>query len=221
MRYWHVNLFFRAALGCIILSLVGACGLGSDEGLYGAGAGGPSFAQNDGLPHESDRNFQQDPPVETTPTLLHVAVRQKYEEDEEELRREWIILVQAINDDGEEIGFTYDSGTDDNGFATVFLDPALLGFPLRVQALNKVTLVSLYAMIPKGSDLSKVYDIDLLRSHVREAGLYVTFWTGVLLKPLSNQQMQEWNPALLKALFEVGGEMPSFCAQLYACCRPA
>src|SRR5262249_5026143 len=65
----------------------------------------------------------------------------------------------------------------------------------------------------------RVYDDDLLRCHVREAGWRVEQLTGVFLKPLSNAQMTAFAPELLDALFEVGRELPRYCAELYAVAR--
>jgi 2-polyprenyl-3-methyl-5-hydroxy-6-metoxy-1,4-benzoquinol methylase len=62
----------------------------------------------------------------------------------------------------------------------------------------------------------RVYDVDLLRGHLAEAGWRTERITGVFLKPLSNAQMEAFKPELLEAFFEVGRELPHYCAELYA-----
>lgn len=61
----------------------------------------------------------------------------------------------------------------------------------------------------------RVYDMDLLRAHLTEAGWRVEQVRGVFLKPLSNAQMIEFQPELLHAFYEVGKELPRYCAELY------
>jgi hypothetical protein len=61
----------------------------------------------------------------------------------------------------------------------------------------------------------RVYDISLLTQHVAAAGLEVIDLQGILIKPLSNAQMQSWGPAVIDALFEVGREEPDLCNELY------
>jgi trans-aconitate methyltransferase len=67
----------------------------------------------------------------------------------------------------------------------------------------------------------RVYDMDLLRSHLTQAGWQVEQIRGCFLKPLSNAQMSTFSPELLAAFYEVGKEMPRYCAELYAVARPA
>jgi len=38
----------------------------------------------------------------------------------------------------------------------------------------------------------------------------------VLLKPLSNSQMESWDPDIIEALYEVGKELPDYCSPIYA-----
>ena len=62
----------------------------------------------------------------------------------------------------------------------------------------------------------RVYDIDLLRTHLTQAGWRVLQIRGVFLKTLSNAQMLSFKPELLDAFYEVGKELPRHCAELYA-----
>jgi 2-polyprenyl-3-methyl-5-hydroxy-6-metoxy-1,4-benzoquinol methylase len=62
----------------------------------------------------------------------------------------------------------------------------------------------------------RVYDSTLLREHLARAGWSVENVSGIFLKPLSNAQMMPFAPELLEAFFEVGRELPHYCAELYA-----
>jgi 2-polyprenyl-3-methyl-5-hydroxy-6-metoxy-1,4-benzoquinol methylase len=64
----------------------------------------------------------------------------------------------------------------------------------------------------------RVYDFETIRRDVELAGLVVHELTGIFLKPLSNVQMESWQPELLNALYEVGKEMPELCAEIYVSC---
>lgn len=61
----------------------------------------------------------------------------------------------------------------------------------------------------------RVYDLELLIRHVEAAGLRALAVEGVLIKPLSNAQMQSWDPGIVRALLEVGRELPELCNELY------
>jgi 2-polyprenyl-3-methyl-5-hydroxy-6-metoxy-1,4-benzoquinol methylase len=61
----------------------------------------------------------------------------------------------------------------------------------------------------------RVYDSELLTQHLEAAGLRVAQAQGVLIKSLSNAQMQSWDPAVIRALFAVGKEEPGLCNELY------
>jgi 2-polyprenyl-3-methyl-5-hydroxy-6-metoxy-1,4-benzoquinol methylase len=61
----------------------------------------------------------------------------------------------------------------------------------------------------------RVYDRDLLTRHVEAAGFQVLETQGVLIKPLSNAQMESWDPSVIQALFIVGHEEPDLCNELY------
>ncbi len=67
----------------------------------------------------------------------------------------------------------------------------------------------------------RVYDMDSLRSHLQQGGWRVETIRGVFLKPLANAQMTQFQPDLLQAFFEVGKELPRYCAELYAVATPA
>lgn len=66
----------------------------------------------------------------------------------------------------------------------------------------------------------RVYDFETLREDLEGAGFSINYLTGIFLKPLSNAQMASWDERILDALFEVGKELPEYCAEIYAECTP-
>lgn len=67
----------------------------------------------------------------------------------------------------------------------------------------------------------RVYDRQMLLHHLGSAGFVPTHCQGILLKPLSNQQMQAWPEALVRAFYRAGLELPDYCGEVYACCTLA
>jgi len=43
---------------------------------------------------------------------------------------------------------------------------------------------------------------------------------GFFLKPLSNEQMKDWDSKLLEAFFLIGKELPEYCSDIYVLCSP-
>ncbi len=65
----------------------------------------------------------------------------------------------------------------------------------------------------------RVYSRQTLAADIESAGLEAAHWDGILLKPLSDAQVQNWDPALLDAFFEVGKELPEWCTEIYVECQ--
>ena len=61
----------------------------------------------------------------------------------------------------------------------------------------------------------RVYTREKLVEHVNSAGLTSLDEEFILLKILSNAQMEALDPKLIQALFELGHEFPDLCADLY------
>ena len=61
----------------------------------------------------------------------------------------------------------------------------------------------------------RFYDRDKLVRDFLEAGFKPEDVGGVLLKPLSNRQMESWNPDIIDALYEVGKELQDYCGPIY------
>ncbi|MGL4553481.1 MAG: class I SAM-dependent methyltransferase [Gemmataceae bacterium] len=66
----------------------------------------------------------------------------------------------------------------------------------------------------------RVYDLALLREHLDAAGLEVRSCRGIMMKVVSNGQLQSWQPELIRGLLAVGLEYPDLAAQIYVRCTP-
>jgi 2-polyprenyl-3-methyl-5-hydroxy-6-metoxy-1,4-benzoquinol methylase len=66
----------------------------------------------------------------------------------------------------------------------------------------------------------RVYDRSLLRKDVEAAGFQCGLLTGVVLKPLSNAQMDSWTPELRSAYFALGEKLPDQACVLLAIAHP-
>lgn len=66
----------------------------------------------------------------------------------------------------------------------------------------------------------RVYNFQTLKKDVEKADLKIVHYEGVLLKPLSHKQMEKWPRKLISAFFEIGKELPEYCAEIYLICRP-
>lgn len=64
----------------------------------------------------------------------------------------------------------------------------------------------------------RVYDGSNLAKHVQRAGLRIVSQGGIMLKPLSNDQMKSWNPDIIRGLFNAGRQLPDLCAEIYVVC---
>jgi hypothetical protein len=62
----------------------------------------------------------------------------------------------------------------------------------------------------------RVYDIDLLKNHIKKANLEIVEMGGYNIKMVSLLQMQEWSQELLDAIFEVSKKIPpELCANIW------
>jgi len=69
----------------------------------------------------------------------------------------------------------------------------------------------------------KVYDRFKLLSILTENKYKIIAWEGIILKPFPNDkmfQLYKENPELIEALYEVGKELPDYCAEIYVCATP-
>lgn len=65
----------------------------------------------------------------------------------------------------------------------------------------------------------RVYTRALLTKHIHDSGLEITHSGGILIKPLSNDQMKSWNSTIVHGLFIIGRKLPDLCSELYVVCR--
>lgn len=61
----------------------------------------------------------------------------------------------------------------------------------------------------------RVYGPSTLRRDIDGAGLTVTAYEGIFLKPLATGQISSLGQEMLDAMFEVGRELPDWCSNLY------
>ena len=66
----------------------------------------------------------------------------------------------------------------------------------------------------------RVYGPGLFREHVRQAGLALVHFGGLMVKPLSNRQMESWPPELQEAFFAISDEFPELCSEIYIVAEP-
>ncbi|MCZ8353218.1 MAG: class I SAM-dependent methyltransferase [Cyclobacteriaceae bacterium] len=62
----------------------------------------------------------------------------------------------------------------------------------------------------------RVYDLETLSTHLREAGFKITNKGGYFLKPLSNNQIEKnWDDKMIHAFYLLGNKFPTHCAEIY------
>ena len=73
-------------------------------------------------------------------------------------------------------------------------------------------------MAPKDYEVGhrRLYTVDMLRDHCEQAGLKVLSMKGMYLKPLSETQMVALGDDVVRAFYELGEDIPQYCASLLA-----
>lgn len=62
----------------------------------------------------------------------------------------------------------------------------------------------------------RVYTPEMLKKHVTDAGLNILHFGGLMVKPISNRQIEEhWSDELIDAFFALGDDMPELCSEIY------
>ncbi len=62
----------------------------------------------------------------------------------------------------------------------------------------------------------RIYTPQLLTQHINKAGLRVAHFGGIMIKPLSNRQIeQQWSDKLIDAFFKLGNDFPEICSEIY------
>jgi hypothetical protein len=78
-------------------------------------------------------------------------------------------------------------------------------------------LESIYSLNERDLQLGheRVYDMDLLKAHLTEAGFSISHETGVFLKFLANGQIEQWfSQEMIQAFYELGKDYPELCAEI-------
>lgn len=62
----------------------------------------------------------------------------------------------------------------------------------------------------------RVYYPEQLREHVLSAGLEIVRFGGLMIKPLSNRQIEsQWSDELIDAFFALSDDFPEICSEIY------
>jgi ubiquinone/menaquinone biosynthesis C-methylase UbiE len=64
----------------------------------------------------------------------------------------------------------------------------------------------------------RVYDKELLFNELKECGFDILHWEGIFLKPFPNDIMTSIDKSIIYGLYEIGRELPDYCAHIYALC---
>jgi hypothetical protein len=65
---------------------------------------------------------------------------------------------------------------------------------------------------------ARVYDKEMLFDELKECGFDVLHWEGIFLKPLPNDMMTSLDRSVIYGLYQIGRELPDYCAHIYALC---
>lgn len=64
-----------------------------------------------------------------------------------------------------------------------------------------------------------VYDKETLFNELKECGYKVSHWEGIFLKPLPNVMMMNLDEKIIRGFYEIGKELPDYCAHIFATCE--
>ena len=65
----------------------------------------------------------------------------------------------------------------------------------------------------------RVYDRETLFQELKRCGYKILHWEGIFLKPLPNAMMMDLDEKIIRGLYEIGKEMPDYCAHIYVVCE--
>jgi len=65
---------------------------------------------------------------------------------------------------------------------------------------------------------ARVYDKELLINELKECDFNVLHSEGIFLKPFPNDMLMPLNKSIIHGLYEIGRELPDYCAHIYALC---
>ncbi len=68
----------------------------------------------------------------------------------------------------------------------------------------------------------RIYTPELLSDHIREAGYKILHFGGIMVKPLSNRQLEEqWSDELMDAYIRMGQDLPELSSEIFYVCESA
>ena len=91
----------------------------------------------------------------------------------------------------------------------------------RLVAVQMGMLANEYELNARDHELGhyRVYDMDVLSTHMVDAGFKVIDKGGVFLKPLSNAQIENtWTPEMIEGFYKVGKYFQENCSDLFIIC---
>lgn len=92
----------------------------------------------------------------------------------------------------------------------------------RLASVKMGLLVSEYALNQRDHELGhyRVYDRELLNSHIHSAGFEIVENGGIFLKPLSNAQIESsWNESMIDAFYQISNQFSDYCAEIFSVCK--
>lgn len=93
---------------------------------------------------------------------------------------------------------------------------------LNRRAGYKMGLLKSYdTMAQKDHDLGhrRLYTVQMLTDHIESCGLRVESMKGIFLKSLSEAQMMDLGMDAIRAFYQIGDDIPQYCANLFAVVR--
>jgi SAM-dependent methyltransferase len=64
----------------------------------------------------------------------------------------------------------------------------------------------------------RVYDKEMVLRELKESGFDILHWEGIFLKPFPNDMMIPLKKSIIRGRFEIGRELPDYCAHIYVLC---
>lgn len=91
----------------------------------------------------------------------------------------------------------------------------------RLVAVEMGLLKSEYELNERDHELGhyRIYDLGLLKSQIVEAGFKIVTTGGYFLKPLTNNQIEQyWTNDMIEGFYKVGKHFQESCAEIYVVC---
>lgn len=91
----------------------------------------------------------------------------------------------------------------------------------RMVAVQMGLLKTEYELNSRDHELGhfRVYDMEILKAHMIDAGFNVQESGGIFLKPLSNAQIDKnWTPEMIDGFYKVGKYFQEYCAEIFVVC---